>query len=297
MTETLLLFDGSNVMMRAHFAVPHLTTKKGFPVGAIKGSINIVESLYRRVRPSHVSFVFDRKEKTHRHRIFKAYKGTRKRDPKVAAIVKPQRRPLYDLLTAMGIYVLHKSGYEADDLIGTACAAFLAQYPKGKVIIVSNDKDFAQLLVNKRVTILKYNHKDKTYTTINHKNCEAIYGVPPNRIVDMLMIMGDKVDNIPGIPGIGEKSIARFLNGDQVEHADTATLNKAQRASYEDCKGQFRLTRRLVTIHTTILPLRPDRLKLKPANSDMCHIICKQLEAEQLDVTVKRFLEVADNAS
>ena len=94
-------------MMRAHFAVPHLTTKKGFPVSAIKGSINIVESLYRRVRPSHVSFVFDRKEKTHRHRIFKAYKGTRKRDPKVAAIVKPQRRPLYDLLTAMGIYVLH----------------------------------------------------------------------------------------------------------------------------------------------------------------------------------------------
>lgn len=289
MKKKLLIFDGSNVLMRAFFAVPPLVTSKGFHTNAVKGVINIVVSVVLARQPTHIAFVMDRKHPTHRHKIFKEYKGTRTKDPEQQARLIPQRRPMYDLLTAMGIKVVHKAGVEADDIIGTLSR--IAVEANMEVEIVSNDKDFAQCL-QKGVTLLKYLSHLKEYVEVTRKTCAEHYLVKPDRVPCMLMIQGDKVDNIPGVDGIGPAALAKLIaSSDRIEDADTSVLNKTQRANFEAARDRFRLIRRLVTIHTNIIPYKLS--KLVPGEPDVKEIgrICKALEASAIRSTVERYVK------
>lgn len=287
--EKLLIFDGSNVMMRAFFAVLPLTTSKGFHTNAIKGVVNIVVSVILNSQPTHVAFVMDRKAPTHRHKIFKQYKGNREKDPEQQARLIPQRKPMYDLLTAMGIKVVHKAGVEADDIVGTLTR--MGVEAGMEVEIVSNDKDMAQLLDEGKVTLLKYQQDTKGYVEITRKNCAEHYLVEPKRVPCMLMMQGDKVDNIPGVDKIGAAAIVKLVaTSDRIEDADLSVLNKTQRANFEAARDRFRLIRRLVTIHRNIMPLKLERLRPQTPDTKMIHFICKALEAKAIRETVSRYV-------
>lgn len=285
----LLIFDGSNVFMRGFFAVPEMTTSKGFHTNAIKGTINIVTSVIKARKPTHVAFVFDRPHPTHRHKIYPEYKGTREKDPEQQARLRPQRKPVYDLLRAMGIKVVHKKGTEADDIIGTL-ARLAHDYDEDmEVEVVSNDKDFAQLL-RKRLRILKYDYQVKDYHEITHRNCAKHYLVEPSRVPCMLMMQGDKVDNIPGVDGIGPVALAKLVaSADRIEDADIRVLNKTQAANFEAARKQFRLTRRLVTIHQKIIDYDIAKLAIGEPDLNAVHIICKALEARQIENTIGQY--------
>jgi DNA polymerase-1 len=286
----LLIFDGSNCMARAFFAVPQMTTSKGFHTNAIKGTINIVTSVVRDARPTHIALTMDRKYPTHRHNIFADYKGNRVRDPEEQKRLVPQRKPLYDLLRAMGIRVVHKAGVEADDLVGTL--ARKAAKKGWEVIIVSNDKDFGQLLDDPLIIQWKYIDKTVGYRRVTHENCEEVYGVPASRVIDKLMMEGDKVDNIPGVKGIGLAAIRKLIaTHKRIEKADLSVLNKTQRATFEASRKQLKLTRELVTINCDIIPI--SLRGLKPTEPDIREIsrICKALEAQQIRHTVMNYVD------
>lgn len=287
--KVMLIFDGSNNFMRGFYAVPMMRTSKGFPTNAIKGVINIVTSCVARTNPTHVAFVMDRKEKTYRHSIYPEYKGNRPRDPEVVENAVPQRKPMYDLLTAMGIKVVHKSGVEADDIIGTITRKALKR--GFKVIIVSNDKDFGQLL-EENVTQWKYRPDLKDYVRINIDNCEEHYGVPHTRVICKLMMDGDKVDNIPGIDGIGPVALKKLIaSHKRIEKADLSVLNKTQRANFEAGRKQLKLTRVLVTINCDVMPVSIKGLKPRKPDMKAIDSICKALEARAIRSTVADCLQ------
>lgn len=287
--KRLLIFDGSNVIMRAMCAVPEMLTSGGFPVNAIKGTVNIVISSIIKYKPTHVVFVVDGDKKTHRHKIFKEYKGQRTRDPELTASLKKQKPVIYDILEALGIHTLIKHGVEADDIIGTLSR--LGIEAGMEVHIVSNDKDMAQLLV-KGVTILRQNTHTKTTDEITRKTCEAVYGAKPKRIPCMLMMLGDKVDNIPGVKGIGPAAIAKlFATSKRIENADTSVLNKSQQAAFAEAATRFPLVRELVTIDTSIIEYKLSKCRLKQADKKTVKKIGKALEARALTNSMLTFAD------
>lgn len=292
--ELLLIFDGSNCMSRAFFAVPPMTTSKGFHTNAIKGTINIVCAVIRDAAPTHIALTMDRKYPTHRHNIFPDYKGTRVKDPEEQARLVPQRKPLYDLLRAMGIRVVHKKGVEADDVVGTL--ARKAAKKGWRVIIVSNDKDFGQLLDDPLIEQWKYIDKVVGYKKVNIGNCEEVYGVPPARVIDKLMMEGDKVDNIPGVKGIGLAAIRKLIaTHKRIEKADLSVLNKTQRETFEASRKQLKLTRELVTIDCDVMPINMANLKPTEPDVKLISRICKALEAQQIKNTVMRYVADREN--
>ena len=285
--KRLMIFDGSNVIMRAFYAVPKLNTSTDFPTNAIKGTINIVIANIMKYKPTHVAFVVDGDKKTHRHKIFKAYKGQRVRDPEVTQSIAQQKPVLYDLLKALGIKVIVKHGVEADDIVGTLTR--MGVEANMEVLIVSNDKDMAQLLT-KGVTILRQNTHTKTTDVITRKECEAVYGAKPKRIPCMLMMLGDSVDNIPGVKGIGAAAIKKlFETSKRIEKADTSVLNKAQRAAFEAAASTFPLIRELVTINCDVIEYKLSRCIIKEADQRQIKRIGKALEARALTNSMLAF--------
>lgn len=282
----VLVFDGSNVIMRAYYAVPKLSTSGGFPTNAIKGTVNIVVSTVMKIRPTHVVFVVDGDKPTFRHKLYAEYKGTRNRDPEVSESIGQQKPVLFDLLTSMGIHVEIANGVEADDIIGA-----IAHQAKDtdKVYIVSNDKDLAQCL-RKNVYILRQCPKTKTQIRITRKMCEEVYGAKPKRIPCMLMMLGDSVDNVPGVKGIGAAAVSKLLvTSKRVEKADTSVLNKAQRAAFEAAASSFPLIRKLVEVDTSSIVCRFSHYRLKTPDVKQAIRITKALESPALRKTVESF--------
>ena len=278
--KRLMIFDGSNVIMRAHYAVPAMTTKAGFPTNAIKGVVNIVIANIMKYKPTHVVFVVDGSKKTHRHNIFPEYKGQRVKDQEITERIRAQKPVIYDLLKALGIRVLVKQGVEADDIIGTLNR--LALDEGYETLIVSNDKDMAQLL-EKGVTILRQNTHTKQTDEITRKECEAIYGAKPKRIPCMLMMLGDSVDNIPGVKGIGAAAIKKlFATSKRIEKADTSVLNKAQVQAFEQARANFPLIRELVTIDQNVIEFKVSRSRIRQADVKQIKRIGKAIEAAAL---------------
>ncbi len=199
----LILVDGSSYLYRAYHALPPLTTSKGKPSGAVKGVINMIRKLYKDYPDSPIAVVFDAKGKTFRHDRYKEYKANR---PPMPDDLREQVEPIHDIIKAMGIPLLSISGVEADDVIGTLAAQATAQ--KLDVVISTGDKDMAQLVSN-HVTLVN----TMTETTMDSKGVEKKFGIPPELIIDFLALMGDKVDNIPGVAGVGEKTALALLQG------------------------------------------------------------------------------------
>ncbi|WDY58150.1 DNA polymerase I [Pseudomonas sp. PSKL.D1] len=199
----LVLVDGSSYLYRAFHALPPLTTSKGLPTGAVKGVLNMLKSLRRQYPDSLFAVVFDAKGGTFRDAMFADYKANR---PSMPDDLRVQVEPLHASVRALGYPLLCVEGVEADDVIGTLARSSAAQ---GRPVIISTgDKDMAQL-VDGHVTLVN----TMTGSVLDVAGVHEKFGVGPEHIIDFLALMGDKVDNIPGVPGVGEKTAVGLLTG------------------------------------------------------------------------------------
>lgn len=199
----LILVDGSSYLYRAYHAFPPLTNTIGEPTGAMYGVLNMLRSLLIQYQPNHAAVVFDAKGKTFRDDIFTEYKSHR---PPMPDDLRAQIEPLYQMIKAMGFPLLVVSDVEADDVIGTL--ALNAEKAGHFVLISTSDKDMAQLVTPKVTLINTMNN-----TILGPQEVCEKFGVPPELIIDFLALMGDVSDNIPGVPGIGEKTAQALLQG------------------------------------------------------------------------------------
>ncbi len=203
MTAPLVLVDGSSYLYRAFHALPPLSNSKGQPTGAVRGVLNMLRSLLKDVQPTHMAVVFDAPGKTFRDELFADYKSHR---PPMPDELRAQVEPLKAAIRALGIPLIVESGVEADDVIGTL--AMMAKRVGLKTLISTGDKDMAQL-VDADVTLIN----TMSNTRLDREGVIAKYGIPPERIVDFLALMGDSSDNIPGVDGIGEKTALALVTG------------------------------------------------------------------------------------
>jgi DNA polymerase-1 len=197
----LILVDGSSYLYRAFHALPPLMNSKGNPTGAVKGVINMMRRMDRDYPGSTVVVIFDAKGKTFRDNIYPEYKAQR---PPMPDDLRCQIQPIHDIIRAMGLPLLIIDGVEADDVIGTL--ADQATQQGVDVVISTGDKDMAQL-VSEHVTL----DNTMTNTKMDIAGVQEKFGIPPSLIIDFLALMGDKVDNIPGVPGVGEKTALGLL--------------------------------------------------------------------------------------
>ncbi|WP_054113439.1 DNA polymerase I [Marinagarivorans algicola] len=199
----LVLVDGSSYLFRAYHALPPLNNSKGQPTGAIKGVINMMRRLIKDYPQSTVVVIFDAKGKTFRDEIYSEYKANR---PPMPDDLRCQIQPIHDIIRAMGLPLICIEGVEADDVIGTL--GRIATEHSRDLVISTGDKDMAQL-VNQHVTLVN----TMTDTKMDVEGVKEKFGIPPELIIDFLALMGDKVDNIPGVPGVGEKTALGLLQG------------------------------------------------------------------------------------
>lgn len=200
-SKQLILVDGSSYLFRAFHALPPLVSSKGQPTGAVKGVINMIRSLIKTYEDSNIAIVFDAKGKTFRSKIYKEYKATR---PPMPDELRSQIEPIHRIIEAMGLPLLIIGDVEADDVIGTLSKQATEQGIS--TLISTGDKDLAQL-VNDRVTLIN----TMTNELLDTDSVVTKFGVAPDRIIDYLALMGDKSDNIPGVPSVGPKTAVKWL--------------------------------------------------------------------------------------
>lgn len=268
----LILIDGSSYLFRAYHAIPMLTNAKGEPTNAVYGVINMIRGLCRDHDSSHIAVVFDAKGKNFRHELFPDYKANREAMPEELAVQIPY---VHEIIKAMGIPLIMESGVEADDVIGT-----LAKQAAEKgctVLISTGDKDFAQLVTDKIKLINTMSNQWMTPETVPEK-----FGVKPEQIIDYLALMGDTSDNVPGVPSVGPKTAAKWLEQfgtleSIVEHADDikGKVGESLRANLE----QLTLSKTLVTIRCDV-PLHesPEDLIHGPADKEKLRHLYAHLE-------------------
>lgn len=196
-----VLVDGSSYLFRAYHALPPLNNSKGQPTGAIKGVINMIRSLQKAYPESNIIVVFDAKGKNFRHEMYEDYKANR---PPMPEDLRSQIQPIHDIIEAMGLPLLVIPGVEADDVIGTLARQATEQ--KHDVVVSTGDKDMAQL-VTPHVTLMN----TMTNTYMDENGVVEKFGVKPNQIIDYLALVGDSVDNIPGVPKCGPKTAVKWL--------------------------------------------------------------------------------------
>lgn len=269
MTTITLVVDGMNILHRGYYATPPMQNSAGLPTNAIRGFVNILMSDLRRVKATHCAVVFDRPGKNFRHRLYPEYKAHR---PKLDSVGMRQLvNPTRQLLQEMGIAVYGKKGIEGDDLIGSL-AVNMSQH--GRVYIDSNDKDFAAL-VNKRIHLLK-----PKGILMDAKGVFESYGVHPKQMVDYLMMLGDTVDNVPGINKVGPKTASKLLgqHGTLETVCRDAKLSVKMKENFDRAHKLFPLTRKLITLVTSHLQhVTPEHLELRGAQPGL-KAVCDELE-------------------
>ena len=263
----IILIDGSSYLYRAFFATPSLTNAKGEPTGAIYGVTNMIRSLVNQYQPTHIAVVFDAKGGSFRERLYESYKANRDAMPED---LRKQIEPIHDIVHAMGLPLLCVEGVEADDVIGTL--AKQAEQQGLDVLISTGDKDMAQLVSDKITLINTMNNSILTPQGVTEK-----FHVPPERIIDLLALMGDSADNIPGISGIGEKiatSILTKFDGlkdvyNRLDDLQTLPIRNAKALKQKLLNGKEDaiLSYKLATIKTDVaLSTTSDDLKVQPVN-------------------------------
>jgi DNA polymerase-1 len=270
----LILVDGSSYLFRAYHSPPHLTNSRGEATGAIYGVVNMLKSLLRQYQPTQMAVIFDAKGPTFRNEMYNEYKANR---PPMPDDLRSQIEPLHRIIEAMGLPLLCVSGVEADDVIGTLARQASAQ---GRHTLISTgDKDMAQL-VDEHVTLIN----TMTNTLLDPQGVADKFGVGPDLIIDYLALMGDKVDNIPGLPGVGEKTAAALLQGlgsiaqiyQQLDKVPTLSFRGAKTmvAKLEEFRAQLELSYQLATIKTDVeLPYQLTDLMIKtPDNAQLAEL-------------------------
>ena len=275
----LILVDGSSYLYRAYHAFPPLTNSAGEPTGAMYGVLNMLRSLIMQYQPTHAAVVFDAKGKTFRDELFVHYKSHR---PPMPDDLRAQIEPLHAMVKAMGLPLLAVSGVEADDVIGTLARE--AEKAGRPVLISTGDKDMAQL-VTPEITLIN----TMTNTVLGPEEVLTKYGVPPELIIDFLALMGDSSDNIPGVPGVGEKTAQALLQGlggldtlyAEPEKIAGLTFRgaKTMAAKLELNKEMAYLSYKLATIKTDVeLELTCDQLEVQEPAADELLSMFKQYE-------------------
>ena len=268
----LVLVDGSSYLYRAFHALPPLVTSRGQPTGAVKGVINMIRALMKSCGHSNIAIVFDAKGKTFRNDIFKEYKAHR---PPMPEDLRSQIKPIHNIIGAMGLPLLVIEGVEADDVIGTLS---LQATDEGiNTLISTGDKDLAQL-VNQRVTLIN----TMTNEILDPEGVVKKFGVEPCQIVDYLALMGDKSDNIPGVPGVGPKTALKWLQEYDsmegiIENAEEIGGKVGERL--RDNFGLLRLSYELATIKLDVeLNISLLNLTKKADNKQALYDIFTQME-------------------
>ena len=260
---TYVLVDGSSYLFRAYYALPDLRNSKGEATGAIRGVISMIRKLEKDFPESLVVVVFDAPGRTFRDDLYEDYKANRSSTPDD---LKEQIQPIKDLVVAMGFPLICMEGVEADDVIGTY--ALMASKADQTVIISTGDKDMAQL-VNESVTLVN----TMTETMMDRNGVIEKFAVPPELIIDYLALMGDTVDNIPGVPKVGPKTAAKWLNefGSLESLIDRAAEIKGKVGeNLRNSLEQLPLSKALTTIKTDVeVPISLKDLKRDPADKDL----------------------------
>ncbi len=265
----LILVDGSSYLYRAFHALPKLASSSGEPTGAVYGVINMIRRLLADYDPGYVAIVFDAKGKTFRHDMYPKYKATR---PPMPDELRQQVPVLHELIRAMGLPLLTIDGVEADDVIATLASQAGAH---GMDTIVSTgDKDLAQI-VNDHVSLVD----TMRHAVYDRDAVEQKYGVPPERIVDYLALIGDASDNVPGVAKVGPKTARKWLRrygslDAIIKNADEVAGKVG--ANLRDSVDLLPLSRQLVTVKRDVkLDVDPTDLRVDPAVGCMAQASCR----------------------
>ena len=283
MSEKILLIDGHSILNRAFYGLPDLTNSEGKHTGAVYGFLNILFRILEEEKPQYLTVAFDLHAPTFRHKMYEAYKGTRKPMPEE---LREQVPLIQEMLTAMGVKIVTMEGYEADDILGTLAGR---SEKKGMdVTILSGDRDLLQLATEKVMIRLPRTVRGKT--TIEDFHAEQVlekYQVTPPQIVDLKALMGDSADNIPGIPGVGEKTatkiIAEYGSVENAhEHLEEIKPNRAKE-SLREHYDLAQLSKALAAINTDS-PVEFDYEQAKLGNlyTQGAFLLCKRLEFKNL---------------
>ena len=277
MSKHLFLVDGSSYIYRAFHATPHLSNSKGVPTNAILSFTNMIRKLIKEHNPEYFAIAFDRKEETFRHQEFKDYKAQRKPMPDNLI---PQISYIKKVVELLNIPFLEMAGFEADDLLGTVS---LKALKRGfKVTIVTGDKDLMQLVEDNLELFDSMTGKKTGIKEVGEK-----FGVIPEKVTDVLGLMGDSSDNIPGVPGIGPKTGIKLIQEfsslenllDNLENVKQNNL----REKLETYREQALLSKRLATIKKDV-PVEADieSFKIKEPNRDELVKLFAELEFKNL---------------
>ena len=274
--KPLVLVDGTGYLFRAYYALPALSTSGGEPTGAIRGVLSMLYKLLDEYQPERIAVVFDAPGKTFRDDLYSEYKANR---PPIPPDLKAQIEPLLEAVEAIGLAVLCIGGVEADDVIGTL--ADKASRAGLTTVISTSDKDMAQL-VDERTSLVN----TMTATEMGPEGVRHKFGVDPAQIVDYLALVGDTVDNVPGIPKVGPKTAAKWL--DNYADLDTLIANAGEIGGavgnrLREHLHELPLYRQLVTIVRDVeLPLTLDDLRPRPPDADRLRALYERLEMRSL---------------
>lgn len=231
MEKKIVLIDGHSILNRAFYGLPNLTNSEGLHTNAVLGFLNIMFKILDEEKPEYLTVAFDVNKPTFRHEMFKEYKGTRKSMPEE---LREQVPIMKEVLKAMGVNIVEKPGFEADDVLGTI--AKTCEKEGYEVSLVSGDRDLLQLATDKiKIRIPKTKMSGTEVENYNTADVIEKYGVTPKQFIDLKGLMGDTADNIPGVPGVGEKTATKIITQydsieNAYEHVDEITPNKAKEA-------------------------------------------------------------------
>jgi len=269
--ETLYLVDGSSYIYRAYYAIRHLSSPSGFPTNAIYGFIQMLLKLLKDYDPQHVAVVFDAGRTTFRTEIYPEYKANRAAMPDDLRV---QMEPIREVVRAFNIPTLELLGYEADDIIGALAGRFADQ--GGKVVVVTGDKDLMQIVTDHVTLLDTMKGKESGIPEVVER-----FGVGPELVTDILGLAGDSSDNIPGVPGIGEKTAAKLIQefGSLDELLErTAEVKGKNGEKLREFREQALLSRRLATIDCNV-----------PLEVDLETLIAREPDQETLNSFFKKF--------
>lgn len=264
----IVIVDGNNVLYRSYFAMPGLMTKTGIPTGAIKGFVNQIHWLQESFKDALLVFTFDSPGPSTRHTFYPEYKAGRKKDKEDD--LQPQIEPIKRIIRAFGYPLFAQSGIEADDIIATLARIHSANYG---VILATSDKDLAQL-VNKRVRMYDLRNRKM----MDSDGVKEKWGVGPDQIKEYLMLLGDSVDNIPGVDKCGPKTAVKWLESygsiDGIIQA-SGEIKGVVGENLRNSISQFPLTEDLVRLHHIDMDTT---LNFKPLNREKLRVAFKKFE-------------------
>ena len=274
--ENFVIIDGSSLLNRAFYAIRLLSNKKGIFTNGIYGFLNMLDKINADYNPKYMCVVFDRKEKTFRKDMYEEYKGNRMKFPDELSVQFPI---LKDILTKMGIKVLDKAGFEADDLAGTLTTINCEGVKK---LLITGDKDYLQLIKDDTDVIITKRGVSE-FDTYNKDKMNEVYGLSPDEFIDLKALMGDQSDNIPGIYGIGEKTALKILSEYRTienlyEHADELSKNKTNQRIIEGKDMAF-LSKKLATIVKDVdISMNIEDYKIEDQDNEALREVYEDLE-------------------